>query len=100
MVDCQNNFFNIKFNNIKGKFMKLSDLITQHTKSMALQGKLLKRITLDDGTVYKKGTVSEILIDKGNDTYHFEANNSACTVKADEIEILSNSPKNNKKIKI
>jgi hypothetical protein len=68
--------------------MKLSDMVALYARNPRAKAKLKKRIKLDDGTTFKKGTVSELLIDKGDGTYHFEANHSACTVKADEIEFL------------
>ena len=54
-----------------------------------LKARLKIRIKLDDGTIYRKGTVSELLIDKGNGTYHFEAKGSATTVTAEEIELIN-----------
>jgi hypothetical protein len=68
--------------------MKLSDMVRAYTSNTKLKAKLKKRIKLDNGDVLKKGTVSDLLIDKGNGEYHFEANNTACTVKRDEIEII------------
>ena len=68
--------------------MKISEMIRSYANQPKLKAQLKKRIKLDDGTVFKKGTVSEILIDKMDGTYHFEAKNSACTVKADEITFL------------
>lgn len=68
--------------------MKLSALIASYTSNMKLKAKLNRQIKLDDGTVFRKGTVSDILIKKDEDTYHFEAKNSACTVKASEITFI------------
>jgi hypothetical protein len=68
--------------------MKLSEMITSYVSNPRSKAKLKKRLKLDDGTVYKKGTVSEILIKKNDGTYHFEANNSACTVTEDELEFI------------
>ena len=36
----------------------------------------------------KKGTVSSILIKKDDDTYHFEAENTACVVTKEELEFI------------
>lgn len=71
---------------------KLIDLIRNYRPS--LKGKLKKQIkvvvcpTTQQKKILRKGTVSDILIPKGDGTYHFEANNIAITVTADEIEIL------------
>jgi hypothetical protein len=67
---------------------KLSDMITAYATRPFLKARLKIRIKLDDGTIYRKGTVSELLIDKGNGTYHFEAKGSACTVTDGEIELI------------
>lgn len=68
---------------------KFSDLIKNYTANINLKAKLKKRITIDNGTVLKKGTVSDLLIDMGDGKYHFEANQTACTVTADEIIMVS-----------
>jgi len=63
-------------------------MIASYTSNMRLKAKLKKQIKLDNGTVFKKGTVSELLIAKENNTYHFEAKNQACTVDKQELEFL------------
>ena len=68
--------------------MKLMDMVKSYASQPRLKGRLLVEITLDDGTVYPKGTVSNLLVQKTEGTYHFEADHSACTVSVDEIEIL------------
>lgn len=68
--------------------MKLSDMINSYLRAPRMYAKLKIEITLDDGTVFAPGTISEILIQTAEDTYHFEANNTACTVSASEIEII------------
>lgn len=68
--------------------MKLSEMFSSYAKQPFLKAKLKKRIKLDDGTILKKGTESSILIERDDGTYHFEANNSACVVKEDEITII------------
>lgn len=69
--------------------MKLSAMIAAYAARPLLKARLKKGMRLDDGTVFRKGTVSDLLIDKGGGTYHFEAKHSAITVTADEIEIIS-----------
>ena len=49
---------------------------------------LNKKIKLNDGTVFKKDTISEFLIKKENGNYHFEAMGSSCEVKAEEITMV------------
>lgn len=68
--------------------MKLSDMVRSYTSNPRGKAKLKKRIKLNDGTVFKKGTVSDLLIKKDDGSYHFEALNSACTVTSDEIEMI------------
>jgi len=68
--------------------MKLSELISSYTANMRLKARLKEDIQLNCGTVLKKGTVSALLIDKGNGEYHFEAENTACTVIASELEFI------------
>jgi hypothetical protein len=68
--------------------MKLSDLIGSYVSQPRLKAKLKHGIKLDNGERLKKGTVSDLLIKKDNNTYHFEANNTACTVTVDEIEFI------------
>lgn len=67
---------------------KLSDLIRSYTSAPRMKAKLKKRIKLNTGEVLKKGTVSDLLIEKDDGTYHFEAENTACIVTADEIEMI------------
>lgn len=69
--------------------MKLSDLIKSQCSNGNLKAKLKVRIKLDNGTVLRKGTVSEFLIRRDDGTYHFEANNTACRVKIEEIEFIA-----------
>lgn len=66
----------------------ISDLVRSYGSSPRMKAKLKIEIKLDDGTVYPIGTVSDLLISKGNGQYHFEADNSACTVTANEIEFI------------
>ncbi len=68
--------------------MKLSDMVAAYTKNIGNKAKLKKQIKLNNGITLKKGTVSVILIDKGNGKYHFEANNTATTVDVSEIEFV------------
>lgn len=68
--------------------MELSKLLYNYTSSPKLKARLLVELTLSDGTEYPIGTISDLLIDKDNGTYHFEANHSACTVSRDEIEFI------------
>ena len=69
----------------------LSNMIKSYTSNMKLQGRLKVNIKfVENGTKmsFKKGQLSELLIKKSDDTYYFEADNSAITVTKDEIEIL------------
>jgi len=68
--------------------MKLSALTAAYATGPFLKARLRKGMRLNDGTVFRKGTMSDILIDKGDGTYHFEAKNLATTVSFDEIEII------------
>ena len=68
--------------------MKLSGMITNYCANINLKAKLRQEITLNDGTVYPKGTISELLILLEDNRYHFEANHSACTVTLEEIEFI------------
>ncbi len=52
------------------------------------KAKLKKRIKLNNGIVLKAGTISDILIEKDDGKYHFEAENTACIVDRSEITIL------------
>lgn len=67
--------------------MKLSELMESYATEK-LKARLLIDLELSDGTDYKVGQESEILIHKGGDEYHFEADHSACTVKRHEIEFI------------
>jgi hypothetical protein len=66
--------------------MKLSQLLKNYNPS--LKAKLNKSIKLDNGHVFKKGTVSDLLIQKDEVSYHFESQNNACTVSKDEITFI------------
>lgn len=68
--------------------MKLSDMIASYISAPKLQGKLKNEVTLDDGTVFEQGTLSQLLIKKHDGSYHFESDHSACTVSHDEIEFV------------
>lgn len=69
--------------------MKITELVMRHVMQSRLKARLLKDITLEDGTVFLTGQESNLLIDRGDGTYHFEANNSACQVIKDEIEFFN-----------
>lgn len=79
--------------------MKLSDMVKSYTNNMNLKANLNKKIKLDDGTVFKKDTVSEFLIKKENGNYHFEAMGSACEVSPEEITMIDVKNAPVKKIK-
>jgi hypothetical protein len=66
--------------------MKLSELLGKFRPG--LKAKLLVEIKLNNGSVMPKGVISDLLIDKGNGTYHFEYDHDACEVKSEEIKIL------------
>ena len=68
--------------------MKITDLIASYITNPKLQGKLKNEISLDDGTIFQKGTISEVLIKKHDGNYHFESDHSDCTVSHDEIEFV------------
>jgi len=68
--------------------MKLSELFSKHNTNPFLKAKLKIHVTLDNGEALRKGCISDLLIDKGDGTYHFERNNVACTVNADEIKLI------------
>jgi len=69
--------------------MSMMDLIMRAARNRRAKAKLTKAIKLNNGRTLKKGTVSDLLIDKGDGTYHFEANDTACTVTSDEIEMIA-----------
>lgn len=68
--------------------MKLTDMIKSYTQNINLRAKLNQPIKVSDEVILKKDTVSEFLIKKDNGNYHFEAMNTACEVKPEEITIL------------
>lgn len=68
--------------------MKLTDMVKSYTRNPKAKARLRERIKLDNGDVLEKGTVSELLIAKGNGKYHFEADHTACTVNENEIEFI------------
>lgn len=73
--------------------MKLSEMITAYIKNIGLKAKLKKQIKIvhSDGSkeIIRKGTVSQLLIETSPGVYHFEVGQKACTVSADEIELIS-----------
>lgn len=69
--------------------MKLSEVSFCYARSPNLRAKLLKKIDLDNGITLKRGAISALLIDKGNGEYHFETEQTACTVSSNEIQLLS-----------
>lgn len=68
--------------------MKISEMVRSYASNIHLKAKLKKKIKLDNGITLKKGTVSSILIKKDDDTYHFEAENTACVVTKEELEFI------------
>lgn len=69
--------------------MKLSQMIAAYKPG--LKAELLVDVTVSDNGsdyVFKAGTISQFLIDKGDGTYHFEADDHAFTAKLDEIKLL------------
>jgi hypothetical protein len=69
--------------------MKLSAMIAAYAARPLVKARLKKGMRLYDVKVFRKVTVSDLLIDKGDGTYYFEAKHSAATVTADEVEIIS-----------
>jgi hypothetical protein len=68
--------------------MKISEMLSSYVRNIHLKAKLKVQITLDNGKVLKKGTVSDFLIDLGDGTYHFESKDSACIVEEAEIQLI------------
>jgi hypothetical protein len=68
--------------------MKISQMVASWASNPKAKAKLKVQIELDDGTVFEVGTVSDLLIAKGDGKYHFESDHSACTVTEDEIEFI------------
>ena len=68
--------------------MKLSQLLTSGKILPASKNKvkLSKKITTDDGKVFKKGTQGTLVLDFGNGEYHFENNSGAFRIKSSEFE--------------
>lgn len=66
--------------------MKLSELLGNYKPD--LRAELKVRVELDNGEVLEKGCISDLVIDKGDGTYHFEVDNDACTVTREEIHIF------------
>jgi hypothetical protein len=67
--------------------MNLLDIITSN-KRCNKKARLLIDIELDNGESMKVGEEGYILIDYGNETYHFEYNDFACKVKKDEFQYV------------
>ena len=69
--------------------MKLTHLITQYGRSPFLKATLVKDIEFTDNSgnrqIFKAGSLSDLLIDRGDGTYHFECNNHAIIVEDHEI---------------
>lgn len=59
-----------------------------NNKMINRQAKLLVDIELDNGEERKAGDIVHVLFDKGNNKYHVEHNDFACTVSGDEIEFI------------
>ena len=79
--------------------MKLSELVKNYSKNMFLKAKLNKSIKIGENQVLKKGTQSELLIQKSNGKYHFEALGIACDVDSSEIDIIEKTAKAKNKLK-
>lgn len=67
--------------------MSLLDMIASN-KVYNKKAKLLINIDLDNGESMKKGDIGYVLIDYGNNTYHFEHNDFACKVMKHEIKFI------------
>ncbi len=73
--------------------MNLSSLVSSYLNSPRLKARLVKSIRYNqDGAkhIMRKGTISDLLIARGDNQYHFEAKNTAITVTQDEIEFIKN----------
>ncbi len=72
--------------------MKLAALITHYGCSPGLKASLVENIAFIDksGTrqIFKAGSRSDLLIDRGDGTYHFESDDHAIIVEEHEIEFL------------
>lgn len=69
--------------------MKLSKLIAAYRPGLKAELVVDIEVTDFDGDhTFAAGTVSQFLIDKGDGTFHFEAENRAFTVKLDEVKLL------------
>lgn len=70
--------------------MKLSDLVKSYCQNTRMKGRLVEDIDLGDGRVIKKGTVSCLLIPKGDGEYHFEtSDDEAFTAARSDFELIS-----------
>jgi hypothetical protein len=68
--------------------MKISDLVRNAARHPGLRARLVRDIELDTGVVLREGTVSTLLVPRGDGTYHFEACDTACAVTRGEIAFL------------
>lgn len=71
-----------------GDMTKISEMISAYCSAPRLQAKLLKDITLSNGSVMKKGSKSDLLIKLDDGLYHFESDHEACRVTEDEIKFI------------
>ena len=72
--------------------MKLSKMIDSWVSSSHVKARLLVDINVkhqfQDDILLEVGTISDVLIERDDGTFHFEAKNTATRVTRDEIEII------------
>ena len=72
--------------------MKISAMVDAYLSSPRLKARTKKDIKFNNlsggKTVFKAGTESDLLIDRGDGLFHFEANNEAIIVNQEEIEMI------------
>lgn len=68
--------------------MNITDMVTSYAENPRLRGRLKVEFTVDNDTLFKKGLVSDLLIELADGSYHFEALDTACKVQPHEISIF------------
>lgn len=72
--------------------MKLSDMIRSYATKPKMKARLILDINIKyefrDDEVMPAGTISDLLIERDDGSYHFEALDTAIIVQADEIEFI------------
>ncbi len=68
--------------------MKISEIVLRYAQNRKLKGKLTQDISLNTDVVLKKGTVSTILVDKGDGTFHFEVGDDAFSAQQEDFEFV------------